>query len=119
LKAIFSVRKGHDVRISLDVSGTPAPDINCYYEKRLTLIISCAGKTIESIDIVKHPLKSACEQDNYAITGHHELIMKSATFAGNDGMYRCEANNSVGTAVASFRVNVTGRYTSIIIRQLF
>ena len=72
------------------------------------MIISCAGKTIESIDVANDPTKPACEQDNYVITGHHELMIKSATFAGNDGMYRCEANNSVATAVASFRVNVTG-----------
>ena len=106
MKPIFVVNKGGDVKIVLDVTGTPSPNISCYHKDRLRIF--CSGKTIESVDISQNSPKPACSKDNYDLTGFHELIIRFATFAGNDGMYVCEASNSVGNDTINFRVNVTG-----------
>ena len=108
-KTFFTVKKGADLRILLDVTGAPFPGISCYYGDRL--IISCSGETIQNTDISIHSsaFEPACRMGKYVITGLHELIITFASFAENDGMYKCEANNSVATVGVSFRVNVTGK----------
>ena len=105
MNTLFSVNQGDDVKIPLDVTGVPLPGISCYYEDRL--IISCSGETIRNVDVSLDFSKPVCELGKYVITGLHELIIKFATFAENNGLYKCEANNSVATVAVSFRVNVT------------
>jgi hypothetical protein len=106
MKPVFVVNKGDDVQIVLDVNGSPSPNISCYHKNGLRIF--CSGKTIESVDTSQDNPKPACSKDNYDLTGFHELIIRFSTFAGNDGMYRCEASNSVGNDTINFRVNVTG-----------
>ncbi len=107
MKSLFVVNKGDDVKIPLDVTGIPSPDISCYHKDRL--VMSCPGKTIENTDISHDHSAVACQQNNYIITGIHELIIEFPTFSGNDGLYKCEANNTVATDSTHFRVNVTGK----------
>ena len=107
MKTFFTVKKGDNLRIPLDVTAAPFPGISCYYGDRL--LISCSGETIQNTDVSTDFSKPACRVDKYVITGLHELIITDASFAENDGMYKCKANNSVATVGVSFRVNVTGK----------
>ena len=92
------------------MEGAPEPDISCYLHKRL--ILFCSGKTITETDIkIENGTLApavACSKENYEITGYHKLIMRSALFGRNDGLYKCVASNDVGNASIQFRVNVTG-----------
>ncbi len=107
MKSLFVVNQGDEVKILLDVTGIPSPDISCYHKD--DLVMSCSGKTIENTDIFHDPTAAACQQNNYILTGTHELIIQSPTFSGNDGLYKCEANNTVATDSTHFHVNVTGK----------
>ena len=90
------------------MEGTPEPNISCYLHERL--ILFCSGKTIEETDIgTENGTAVACSKDNYDITGYHKLIIRSASFPRNDGLYKCVARNDVGNASIQFRVNVTGK----------
>ena len=107
MNSIFTVNQGDDVRIPIYLTGRPLPAFSCYYENRL--IISCSIEKIPKIDVWNDLNKPVCGLGKYVITAFQELIIKSAKFAENDGIYKCEANNSVNTVAVAFRVNVTGK----------
>ena len=105
INKLFTVDQDEDVKIPLVITaGVPLPGIRCYYEDQL--VISCSAETIQNIRKSNDFSKPPCELGKYVITGIPELIIKFVTFAENNGLYKCEAHNSVATVAASFRVNV-------------
>lgn len=105
MKNVFVGHKDEDLHISLEISaGSPSANISCYRNDRLTIF--CSGKDID--ETFNRNYSVACTANNYELTEHHELIIKSASFSRNDGPHKCEARNSVGTDTVHFLVNVTG-----------
>ena len=107
MASVFVVNRKDRITIYLHVTdGVPSANFSCYHEDRL--LISCSGKEIDEVDISKDHSRPACSQDNYDITGIHGFIIKSATIIQNEGMYKCEASNIMGSDTVYFRVNVIG-----------
>ena len=118
MPSVFVVNRNDRITIHLNVmDGVPSANYSCYHENHL--LISCSGKEIDKIDLSTDHLKPACSQDNYDITGIHGFVIKDATYTRNDGMYKCEARNIIGTDSVYFRVNVTGWNCVSIISSLF
>ena len=118
MPSVFVVTRKDRIMIHFNViDGVPSANYSCYQEDRL--LISCSGKEIDKIDLLTDHSKPACSQDNYDITGIHGFVIKDATYTRNDGMYKCEARNIIGTDSVYFRVNVTGWNCVPIISSLF